>query len=556
MQTFTLIYTVIGGLGLFFYGMKSMSDALQAVAGDVIKNSIAIMTKNRVLAVLVGLFLTVLVQSSTITSVMTVGLVNAGLMTLKQSIGVIFGVNIGTTITGWIISIKVGKYGLLLIGLGIFPLLFAKSMKYRQAGRAIFGIGLVFYGLLLMSDGFRPLRDMPQFLEAISYFSGQNYGAYFASVVVGCLLTMLVQSSSAMLGVTIALAVTGVIPFHTAAALVMGENIGTTITATLASVGGNKNAKRIALAHSIFNILGVAILFVAFPYYIELIQMITPGDPYYKDATGEFPNVAVHVATGHTLFNFCATLFFLPFVNQLQRFVTWVIPDGPIAETPHLVMLGEPHEVLPATGLALVKAELDKMKSIVDRMYTKAHKFLSDPVERQSPELLAKIKNYETITDNIQKEVMLYLVKLLERRLTEEQSAEAQSYMQIADELESIADYIEKMVFYSSKNKLDDLFVQDAKKDFFDYFASVEKYYLDTTNAFTAMKPIDMAFINRRSEELRITSETIRENHLARVSAGDYLPLTALTYSDMVVALRKIRSHTKHFADAYSKISS
>lgn len=553
METFTLIYTVIGGLGLFFYGMKSMSDALQAVAGDVIKNSIAVITKNRLMAVSVGILVTVLVQSSTITSVMTVGLVNASLMTLKQAIGVIFGVNIGTTVTGWIISIKVGKYGLLLIGLGIFPLLFGKSVRSRQIGRALFGIGLVFYGLLIMSDGFRPLRDMPQFLEAISYFSGQHYMAYFASVVVGCLLTMLVQSSSAMLGVTIALAMTGVIPFHTAAALVMGENIGTTITAALASVGGNKNAKRIALAHSIFNTLGVLVLFMVFPLYIQLIEWMTPGNPYYQNAQGEFPHVAVHIATGHTLFNVCATLIFLPFVNQIQKLVIWAIPDSQLKETPHLVMLGEPYETVPATALALVKAELDKMKGIVDRMMILSHDYLSS--DKAPPtDTLAKIKNYEAITDNIQKEILLYLVKLLERRLTEEQSMQAQSYMQIADELESIADYIEKMTFYSSKNKLDQLFAGDARKDFFEYFVQVDDLYKKTADSFVKSLPIDMTEINRRSEQLRIMSEAIRENHLARVSAGDYLPLTALTYSDMIVALRKIRSHTKHLGDAYSRI--
>jgi phosphate:Na+ symporter len=558
MEVFTLIYTVIGGLGLFFYGMKSMSDALQAVAGDVIKNCISAITKNRFLAVAVGMIVTVLVQSSTITSVMTVGLVNANLMTLTQAIGVIFGVNIGTTITGWIISIKVGKYGLLLIGLGIFPLLFGKGQKTRQAGRALFGIGLVFYGLLLMSDGFRPLRDMPAFLEAISYFSGQHYGAYFASVVVGCLLTMIVQSSSAMLGVTIALAMTGVIPFHTAAALVMGENIGTTITAALASVGGNKNAKRIALAHSIFNTLGVLVLFMLFPYYIQLIEMMTPGDPYLRDASGEFPYVAVHIATGHTLFNVCATLIFLPFVKQIKNLVTWVIPDAPNKETPHLVMLGEPHETLPATALTLVKAELDKMKEIVDKMMGLAQSYLNldnQQGNQGATETLTKIKNYEAITDNIQKEILVYLVKLQQRRLTEDQSNEAQSYMQMADEYESIADYIEKLVFYASKEKLNDLLRGEAKAEFFNYFNEVHAYYQETTRHLSKATPIDMSYVNRRSEQLRITSELIRENHLTRVSNGEYKALGALTFSDMIVALRKIRSHTKHFGDAYSRIS-
>ncbi|MBT7766379.1 MAG: Na/Pi cotransporter family protein, partial [Bdellovibrionales bacterium] len=239
-----MIYTVLGGLGIFFYGMRGMSDAMQAYAGNTIRTIINSLTTHRVLAVLVGLGITTIVQSSSITTVMVVGLVNAGLMQLKQAVGVIFGANIGTTITGWIISIKVGKYGLLLIGAGIFPMLFAKSEKLKQLAKVIFSVGLIFFGLKIMSGAFKPLRTMPEFLDMISYFSAQNYSSYLASILVGCLLTLVVQSSSAMLGITIALASSGVIHFHTAAALVLGENIGTTITALLASVGGNIHAKR------------------------------------------------------------------------------------------------------------------------------------------------------------------------------------------------------------------------------------------------------------------------------------------------------------------------
>ena len=169
MQAFEIIYSVLGGLGVFFYGMKSMSEALQSVAGDMIKNIINTLTKKRIYAVMVGTFVTMLVQSSSVTTVMVVGFVNAGLMKLTQAIGIIFGANIGTTITGWIISIKVGKYGLLFIGLGIFPMLFGKKNNIRQIGRVLFGVGMIFFGLKIMGGAFKPLRSMPEFLEAISY---------------------------------------------------------------------------------------------------------------------------------------------------------------------------------------------------------------------------------------------------------------------------------------------------------------------------------------------------------------------------------------------------
>src|SRR5690606_20683163 len=212
---------------------------------------------HRVYSIMVGMLVTMIVQSSSISTVMVVGFVNAGLMNLTQAIGIIFGANIGTTITGWIISIKIGKYGLLLVGAGVFPMMFARAGKWKTIGQVLFGIGLVFYGLDIMSNAFKPLRTMPEFLDAISFFSGQNYGAYIASIIMGCLLTVLVQSSSAMLGITMALATTGIIEFHTAAALVLGENVGTTITALLASVGGNINAKRAARAHALSNLCGV-----------------------------------------------------------------------------------------------------------------------------------------------------------------------------------------------------------------------------------------------------------------------------------------------------------
>src|SRR5690554_2452590 len=341
MEAFTTIYTLLGGLGIFFFGMKFMSDGLQAVAGDVIRKIINSLTSNRIMAVGVGLLVTCIVQSSSVTTVMVVGFVNAGLMQLTQAIGVIFGSNIGTTITGWIISIKVGKYGLLFIGLGIFPALFAKGEKLQALGKILFGIGMIFTGLEFMSGAFVPLRDDQDFLSLISYFSGQNYASYFASVITGCLLTVIIQSSSAMLGITIALASAGVISFPTAAALVMGENVGTTITAILASVGGNTNAKRAARAHGIFNVLGVLLMMSIFPFYVEFIDSIIPGSADAVAADGSKPFIAQHIAASHTIFNLGATLAFLPFLGLLAKLVIRITPDRADHESPKLVLLGE-----------------------------------------------------------------------------------------------------------------------------------------------------------------------------------------------------------------------
>lgn len=552
MEVFKLIYSVLGGLGIFFYGMKSLSEALQSIAGDVIQNVINKLTANRFVAVLVGLFVTMLVQSSSVTTVMVVGFVNAGLMQLTQAIGIIFGANIGTTITGWIISIKVGKYGLLFIGLGIFPLLFARSNRNRQIGRIIFGIGMIFFGLMIMSDAFKPLRSMPSFIDSISYFSGQNYPSYFASIFVGCLLTMIVQSSSAMLGITIALASTGVIHFHTAAALVLGENVGTTITAILASVGGNINAKRAARAHAIFNILGVIAVFSMFPVFLQFIDWLVPGDPNFVSPEGEYTKIAVHIASGHSVFNIMATIIFLPFLNHLAKIVIKITPDKKEGEQHHLIMLGEPKDMIPATSLAQAKAEADKMRDIVDRMFNLTKMLLNGKIDaKQLSDTLFKINDYEQITDNIQREVTVFLVRLQEVALTSRQSREAQTLIKVVDEFESVADYICGLANYTRRVNPQELFTNEAGEDFFKFLEEVDQYYTMIADLFTESGKFDISLLRRKSEQLRLQANLIRDRHLERVSKGEYPAISALTFSDMIVALRKIRSHCENIAEAH-----
>lgn len=547
MDTFQIVYTLLGGLGIFFYGMRTMSDALQQAAGDVITKVINSLTTNRFLAVMVGMIVTMIVQSSSVTTVMVVGFVNASLMQLTQAIGVIFGSNIGTTITGWIISIKVGKYGLLFIGLGIFPALFAKSDNLKSAGRVLFGVGMIFTGLEFMSGAFKPLRTDADFINLISYFSGQNYGGYIASVITGCLLTVVVQSSSAMLGITIALASSGVISFPTAAALVMGENVGTTITALLASVGGNVNAKRAARAHAIFNILGVLLMMSIFPVYIEFIESIIPGLADKVDADGTKPLIAQHIAASHTIFNVGATLAFLPFLGHLAKLVTRITPDRGVPETPRLVLLGESEDILPATAIVMADSEVRKMKDILERMYIVTKEYLKD----KDPKKLAKARDYERITDNIQKEVTLFLCKVMERPMSGEQSRHSQAMIKVADEFESIADYLERIVNYKARFKNDP--VAGPSIDEYDKFMEeVWPFFRICAEGIYSLDRVNQEEIFKKSEELRIWADDIRDKHLERVSNGDYEPLSALTYSDMVVALRKVRAHSLNVAEAVS----
>jgi phosphate:Na+ symporter len=548
MDTFKIIYTLLGGLGLFFYGMKSMSDSLQAIAGDMIRKIINSLTANRFFAVAIGMVVTMIIQSSSVTTVMVVGFVNAGLMNLTQAIGVIFGSNIGTTVTGWIISIKIGKYGLLLVGLGIFPALFAKTEKWQQIGRVFFGIGLIFVGLNTMSAAFKPLRTNQSFLDAVAYFSGNNYPSFFASTIMGCILTMVIQSSSAMLGITISLAGTGIIGFHTAAALVLGENIGTTITALLASVGASTNAKRAARAHAIFNVLGVLLIYTVLPWYIDFIEHLIPGEANFIDAGGNKPNIAAHIAAFHSVFNVTATLCFIPFLTQLASLVERITPDKDQKEQPHLVLLGNPKDVLPATAIVQAHQELKKFKEILERMYNLTREYVRDKDPRSK--VLAKIKDYERITDNIQKEITVFLCYVMEKSLSRPQSLETQALVRIADEFESIADYLERIANYKSRFKKDFTIEGEALKELLDYLDEVWKFFDLTTTGIYENVAHDLELCRSKSDQLHIWSNDMRDKHLDRVSKGEYQPITALTYSDMVVALRKIRAHALNVAQA------
>ncbi|MDD5134480.1 MAG: Na/Pi symporter [Phycisphaerae bacterium] len=271
-DTMELIFNVVGGLGIFLYGMKCISEGMQAVAGEKLRKLINAVTNNRFIACGIGTLVTTIIQSSSITTVIAVGMVNAGIMTLTQAIGVTLGANIGTTVTAWILVIKVGAYGLPLLGISSIVYLFSKKEKLRYSAIALFGLGMVFFGLELMKDGFAPLRTMPEFQMWFSRFSPSSYFGVMRCVLAGAVLTAVVQSSSATIGITMGLAVNGIIDYPTAAALVLGENIGTTITAWLASLGASTNAKRASYAHIVFNVLGVLWITAIFGFYTKAIE--------------------------------------------------------------------------------------------------------------------------------------------------------------------------------------------------------------------------------------------------------------------------------------------
>jgi phosphate:Na+ symporter len=329
MNSLTMFTEVFGGLFIFLLGMKNMSEGMQAVAGSRLRKMIAVVTDNRLKACATGAVVTSAIQSSSVTSVMVIGMVNAGLMTLTQAIGVVLGADIGTTITVWIVSLNVTDYGLLILGIAGFVFLFAKKERVRYTAMAFMGLGMIFFGLYLMKHGLEPLREHPGVLAWFSRFCPDTFGGRVKCVLVGAIVTAIVQSSSATVAITITLARNGFIGFDTAVALVLGENIGTTITAFLASLGATTNAKRVAYGHIISKVIGVSVMLCIFPFYIWILEQLLKPDL----------DIAKKIACSHTIFNFMLVLSFLPLVTVFVKFLQWIAPDKPEKEEPRLTVL-------------------------------------------------------------------------------------------------------------------------------------------------------------------------------------------------------------------------
>ncbi|MBU0678696.1 MAG: Na/Pi cotransporter family protein [Verrucomicrobia bacterium] len=547
-----MIFDLIGGLGIFLFGMKNMSEGLQAVAGTRLRKMISVVTDNRLLAVGVGLFITCVVQSSSVTTVMVVGLVNSGFMTLMQAIGVIFGANIGTTITGWILTLKIGKYGLPMLGVAAFFFLFSKNERVRYTGMVFMGIGMIFFGLELMSGGLKPIRSIPEFAHWFARFQADSYFGVLKCALVGCLLTMIVQSSSATLGITMGLAKTGVIGFETAAALVLGENIGTTITAYLASLGASTNAKRAAYSHAVFNILGVAWITAIFPIYIGVIRKVVGHDPgvmVLAEGVETFPYILAGIALVHTGFNVTNTILFIPLLRPLAWLVTKIAPDKGTKETPHLTYLDIRMLDTPNFGLAQSKKELVFMGESIQLMMDKLREVLQQ--EKPNEELKRKIFHREDILDNVQKEITVFLGQLMSGRVTHSSIEEARIQLRAADELESISDYITnvmKMYLKLRKNKLE--ISEEGLKEILNLHDAVRDY-LDMVIASIKEPPTDIVSrAHSRGDDVTRLMKEYRRHHLSRLAEEKIPPLKSLIYMDMLNAYRRIRDHGLNVAEA------
>jgi phosphate:Na+ symporter len=428
---------LFGGLALFLFGMEQMADALKAVAGERMKLILAKLTANRFMGATTGAFVTAVIQSSSVTTVLVVGFITAGLMSMSQSVGVIMGANIGTTITAQIVAFKVTKAALLMIGTGFSMLFISKDDRIKQYGTMLMGLGLVFFGMSVMSDAMKPLRSYQPFLDLMVQMENPLVG-----ILVAAAFTGLIQSSSATTGIVIVMASQGFITLPAGIALAFGANIGTCVTALLAAIGKPREAVRAAIVHVLFNVAGVL---VWLSFIEQLADFVTWFSPSHTELTGvdrlgaETPR---QIANAHTIFNLANTLIFIGFTTQIARFVEWLIPDSPLEEEGLIVSAKYLDDALlttPSLALDRVRLEVLHMGESVQEML---NQIMPAILEGNTTSLIA-VRDLDDKVDILYEQIVDYMGRISKRSLTDQQTEEFLKLMEAVNDLENIGDTIE-----------------------------------------------------------------------------------------------------------------
>ena len=552
---------IVGGLGIFLLGMKHMSDGMQAVAGNSLRRMIGAVTNHRILATTVGVIVTCVVQSSSVTTVMVIGFVNSGVMQLSQAIGVIMGANIGTTITGWILVLKIGKYGLPMLGGAAFVYLFSKGDRWRYWAMAIMGVGMVFFGLEVMKDACKIIKETPAFEAWFQRFDASTYPGVLGCAMAGCVLTVLVQSSSATLGITISLAVQGVISYETAAALVLGENIGTTITAFLASLGATTNARRAAYFHVIFNLVGVFWITLIFGWYIELIQSLVDGnvaEAVMDDGKQTYPYTTAAIAATHSVFNITNTLIFLPFVAVFERVLKKIVPSKGFKEKPHLTDLDIRILETPLLAIEQSRKEIEKMSDGCSKMLGWSAELLQQDDPDKS--LADRLRQREQVLDSVQDEISEFVIQLLSGNVPHSVATEARRQMHMADEFESVSDYILDLDRFDRKlRQSGERFSEEQRADLVKLNTHVADYMTEVNQALAAGNTAVLTKTDPTAKRIKDEIKQLRAKHLDGLSAENtddeapVAPVVTVAWLASLNAFSKIREHMREIAEAISE---
>lgn len=544
------ILVLIGSLGLFIYGMKVMSEGLQQAAGSRLRKMLASITSNRFKGVLTGFGITSIVQSSSVTTVMTVSFVNAGLLTLMQSAGVMMGANIGTTITAWLINlfgfkVSMDSYAFVIIAIGA-PLLFFGRLKFKAWANAIIGFALLFMGLGALKSAVPGLDADSAIVQFFVNYKDSGYLGILMFVGLGTLATVVIQSSSAAMALTMTLVAGGVIPFEVAAAMILGENIGTTITAELASLIGNVHAKRSARIHSLFNVIGVFWAVLLFPLLLKGIALFMEytgsGNPFtdFKQASN------TGLALFHTFFNLLNVLLLIGFVPQLVRLAERTVKSkGEEDEEFHLEFISGGIMSTPDLSISQAKKEIAKFGKVNERM----HGFIKDILvvkdKKKFKKRLEKIEKYEEITDRIELEVSDYLTKVSQGEMSTETSIRIRGMLSMIGDLERIGDIyyqisktierkVNQKIWFSPKHR-DQLIKMASKLD--------EALVIMNENLTADYNKVSIENAVKVEKEINDLRDKIRKHHLKDVEAGEYDTVTATIYSNIFHSFEKVGDH-------------
>ncbi len=554
-----MVLQLFGGLAVFIFGMRLMSGGLQRMADKRLKSILQAMTKNRFLAIAVGAGLTAMIQSSSATTVMTVGFINAGLLKLTQAIGVVFGANIGTTITGQIIAFKLDDLAFPAIAVGLVMSMVLRKPALRFLGEAIMGFGLLFLGMTTMSSILKPLKDSPQFISLFSLFDctpepGGMVKApqAFMCIIIGTAATCIIQSSSATVGLVLALASQGLISFYTALPLVLGDNIGTTITAILASLGANRNAKRAALAHTMFNVFGAAYMYVLLfiplwhgqPLFLGFVDWITPGNAF-----GPTPeNLARHIANAHTFFNVFNVILFLPFIGLMSKVCYAIIPIR--EEDEKVLKYLEPH-LLETPSLAVQQAVnevaymVDESRQSINDACLFFHNDGGDNKEREEKKIVAR----ENRIDRLQHDITAYLVNLSRRKLEPEQAAMIPELIHAVNDAERIGDHSESLLsLQHAKVERSLVIPEDAQKEIRKVQDLLNRQFDATLDTLTK-HPESARDVFRYAREIKECIEQASESHLGRIESNQCNVASGVLFLDVLSHLERVTDHLVNIAE-------
>ncbi len=545
---------LLGSLGLFIFGMKIMSDGLQRASGKKLREMLGSITANRVKGVITGFFSTAIVQSSSVTTVMTVSLVNAGLLNLRQSAGVMMGANIGTTITAWLVlllgfKVSISSYALMLIALGT-PLLFMNFPKAKDISNSIIGFAILFIGLQFLKDAVPDLDKDSPIVQFFVNYKDTPVLSNLMFVALGALVTVVIQSSSAAMALTLTMVSKGIIPFDVACAMVLGENIGTTITAELASTVGNVHAKRSARIHSMFNIVGVTWMLILFPLFIKLVGHVIGGDGFDPD-NPEMANSGI--ALFHTMFNLANVLVMIWFVPQLVSLAERTVKSqGEADEEFRLQHIGSTVLAGASVGLLEAKKEVARFGELTARMSGFARKLINDPGKKDRSKMYKKIHKYEEMTDRFEVEIAEFLEKVAKNEMSEQSSIQVRSMLSIANDLERIGD-----IFYQMSKGLER---KDENKVYFEpkQRENINSMLDLVDNAFKVMNEnlnsgygqISIEKARDAERDLNKYRNELRRKYQDKITAGDDNIQGSMAYNDVFSQCEKIGDHIINVSEA------